>query len=538
MPKKNSKKINKKYCTHQDCNKYSSYGYPGLGRKGILYCNSHKENGMINLHHKRCEHENCNKIPSFNFQDLPAKYCSEHKLEGMINKNKICKFKGCNKRSYYGFKGKKCIYCSKHKLEGMVPGKILCEFEGCCISANFGILGGQVEFCFKHKKENMIDITSKKCIYSGCNKRACFGKINELALYCLKHKEDDMINIKTKSCKFKDCESKAIYGYPNGSKEFCSQHKLNGMVSNFKKCSNVNCKKRAYFSNINDDKIQFCADHKLDGMINKNLPKCIEENCNLRAYYGKLFLKKIHCKLHKEKNEYANHNPKCLNKNCKKRPLYSETNFPKRCETHKLDTDSNIIEKECNNCKLKYFINNNIGLCDYCFDFGVNKNYLQKQNHTINFLQNNFDLKPILIDKTIDTNCSLRRPDLVYDLKYLNLIIEIDEDQHKSRACQCEQLRMIEIHQSFGGIPVLFIRFNPDNYLDNNGKKIKDDNINKRYRLLLETIKGIQNKLIHEQNWTIPLSVIYLFYDGYDKDNTQEIQIIDYFNLQVDDLKI
>ena len=94
--------------------------------------------------------------------------------------------------------------------------------------------------------------------------------------------------------------------------------------------------------------------------------------------------------------------------------------------------------------------------------------------------------------------------------------MEVDENQHKSYPCECEQTRMIMIHQSFGGTPIIFIRFNPDDYeVDKNQKKV-----------LFTTRKHMLLKLLNEYNnvkeWVIPLSVVYMFYDNYNHKNTLE----------------
>ena len=60
--------------------------------------------------------------------------------------------------------------------------------------------------------------------------------------------------------------------------------------------------------------------------------------------------------------------------------------------------------------------------------------------------------------------CSKRRPDLFLDLGYQILIIEIDENQHLDYDCSCENKRIMELSQDVGHKPIVFIRFNPDEY--------------------------------------------------------------------------
>ena len=52
------------------------------------------------------------------------------------------------------------------------------------------------------------------------------------------------------------------------------------------------------------------------------------------------------------------------------------------------------------------------------------------------------------------------------------LIVEVDENQHTDYDCSCENKRLMEISRDIGHRPLIFIRFNPDAYIDNNKNKI------------------------------------------------------------------
>ena len=53
------------------------------------------------------------------------------------------------------------------------------------------------------------------------------------------------------------------------------------------------------------------------------------------------------------------------------------------------------------------------------------------------------------------------------------MIVEIDENAHTDYDCSCENKRLMEISEDLSHRPIVFIRINPDDYVDNNGKKIK-----------------------------------------------------------------
>lgn len=59
------------------------------------------------------------------------------------------------------------------------------------------------------------------------------------------------------------------------------------------------------------------------------------------------------------------------------------------------------------------------------------------------------------------------RPDLWWDLETHGLIVEVDEYQHKRYNKEAERIRTTQI-QLDANKPVVFLRFNPDGYIDNN----------------------------------------------------------------------
>jgi hypothetical protein len=56
------------------------------------------------------------------------------------------------------------------------------------------------------------------------------------------------------------------------------------------------------------------------------------------------------------------------------------------------------------------------------------------------------------------------RPDVLWRLDTHWVIVEIDEGQHKGHSYSCERRRELELCNCAGGLPVHFIRFNPDTF--------------------------------------------------------------------------
>jgi hypothetical protein len=88
------------------------------------------------------------------------------------------------------------------------------------------------------------------------------------------------------------------------------------------------------------------------------------------------------------------------------------------------------------------------------------------------FIQKEFQNNIIITDKRIQDGCSRRRPDMLIDLGYQVIIIEVDENQHIEYDCTCENKRIMELSQDVGHRPIIFIRFNPDDYFDKDNIKV------------------------------------------------------------------
>ncbi len=72
---------------------------------------------------------------------------------------------------------------------------------------------------------------------------------------------------------------------------------------------------------------------------------------------------------------------------------------------------------------------------------------------------------------------------------------------------------MINLTQDFGGIPVVWVRFNPDSYSDVSSKTIITK-VTGKLPLLIQ-----QLKLISQHKPKTLCSVVCMFYDGFDKND-------------------
>jgi hypothetical protein len=104
-------------------------------------------------------------------------------------------------------------------------------------------------------------------------------------------------------------------------------------------------------------------------------------------------------------------------------------------------------------------------------DKPVSRNYKTKEYAVIEYIKTIFPNYTWICDKHIKDGCSKKRPDLLVDLGYQIIIIEIDENQHANYDCSCENKRIMELSQDLQHRPIIFIRFNPDEY-EINGVKM------------------------------------------------------------------
>jgi len=335
------------------------------------------------------------------------------------------------------------------------------------------------------------------CIYDGCNNWTGYNFEGLKARYCSVHKKEGMVNVKSKTCIHEGCRKIPIFNTEGEANAlYCATHKKEGMVDvKHKTCIHEGCRKRPTFNTEGEANALYCATHKKEGMVNVKSKTCIHEGC-----------RKI----------------PTFNTEGEANALY--------CATHKKEGMVDVKSKTCyhNWCSIRA-TDKYDGYCLRCYiytfpDKPVARNYKTKERAVVEFVCERFPEHTWITDKKINDGCSMRRPDILVDLGYQVLIIEIDENAHQDYDCSCENKRIMELSQDVGHRPIVFIRFNPDSYIKDD-KKIPscwDNNINGicvvkykedwEYRLsiLEEQIKYWNSSC---NSTTITLEIIQLFYD-------------------------
>ena len=451
------------------------------GGKGT-HCVTHKTAEMVDVKHVRCAAPGCPKVnPNFNHVGGKGTHCAVHKTAEMVDVvSKRCAEPGCLKQPGFDLAGGKGTHCAVHKTEDMVDVKhVRCAAPGCKIRPSFDLAGGKGTHCAVHKSAEMVDVKNVRCAEPGCLKlNPGFDLAGGKGTHCAVHKTDGMVDVVNNRCMAPGCPKlNPTFDLAGGKGTHCAVHKSAEMVDvRNKRC--VCCKTSASYGRPGLQ-VSHCAKHRLPGMIRRPNAKC--ESCTELAIWG--------------------------------------TNWvPLHCENHKTEAEHNLVERECASCKLVMVLDMN-GRCEYCDPKRVRTVRLAKQNALMAYLDRR-GLAGCSTDTTIDGGeCGLERPDRVYDMGDKIVVLECDEDQHKGRACVCEQTRMVNIGQSFGGLPVYFIRWNPDRYgaagATPNARRTlaAGDALAVRYKLVGDLIQDIRAG-VH----AVPAALVaakYLYFDGW-----------------------
>ena len=450
----------------------------------------------------------------------------------------------CGKSAYFGHRGEKAKFCVSHKEDSMINVvDILCkDCDKRGIFNEPGKTGGL--YCIEHKRVGMVNVTNKRCAFVNENKIPCYtapiynvdGELK--GKFCIEHKTDEMVNVIGKRCETEGCKCIAQYNIDGENQgRFCSSHKNPDMIDiKHRRCEFEGCTNVPSYKLEIDTGCRFCALHKLDGMTNGKHPKCKFDGCEKLAGYNVIDNKTPeYCTLHKTKEMIDLKHPLCMEIDCDKRPIFNIKGSKNGlyCVSHKEDHMVDVISPRCkspfcDNFSMKKYDFYCIPCIIHLFpDKPVTRNHKTKEKAVADFVLSEFENVSWICDKTINEGCSRRRPDLFLDLGSHVLIVEIDENQHASYECSCDNKRLMEISQDIGHRPLIFVRFNPDGYIDNKNNKIKSCwEANKQSSILYVTktnIKEWNNRLqllkSQIQYWikTPPnktIEIVQLFYDG------------------------
>jgi len=338
--------------------------------------------------------------------------------------------------------------------------------------------------------EGMVDILSKKC--QVCHtKRPIFNNPGETqATHCGDCKSDNMVDVKNLKCEI--CRKKVpCFNMPGSSRgTHCNTCKLEGMIDvRSVKCATCGINRPIYnFPGVKTSNV--CTDCKLPGMVNVATRRCVK----------------------------CTNTVPCYNFPGRKRPTH--------CSKCKTDDMVDVVNRVCPGCDAGGAVGGVFSTpkydyhCATCFlrlfpgDPRCNQLRIKTKEEAVKqFINERFT--GFHHDRPLEyggCDCSHRRR--VDHRKLINgtlLCVETDEFQHRGYDNIDEEHRYNDIAMVYGG-KMVFIRYNPDPYRDEHGRRT-DPPIELRFPLLercmrqqIKRIEGGENKEL--------LEVVHLFYDG------------------------
>jgi hypothetical protein len=165
-------------------------------------------------------------------------------------------------------------------------------------------------------------------------------------------------------------------------------------------------------------------------------------------------------------------------------------------------------------------------LCKYCdiredvpFVCNSCRQRMHKREHAIVRHLRRTIAVPFKYDESPGFECTRRRPDIRFETPTHDVIVEVDENQHKGYTESCECARVCEIVGAIGGKPVVFVRYNPDAV--RMGGILQKVTAAERIDLLVDTIK----EEIQRVPTQFEVRLVQLWYDAPTAEAKREMDI-------------
>ncbi len=331
-------------------------------------------------------------------------------------------------------------------------------------------------WCKGHAKDGMINVNAKQCAADGCEKQPKFAIPGKKAIVCSFHIEKGMINVYAKQCAADGCEKQPNFGMSGKKAIVCKQHIEKGMINvNAKQCAADGCTKQPVYA-MAGEKAIVCKQHIEKGMIDVANNRCAYDGCEKHPSYAMAGEKAIVCSIHIEKGMINVVSKQCAADGCEKQPLYAMAGEKAIvCKQHIEKGMINVANKRCELCQMTSMNGKYKPHCAQCHfylhpDDPRIRNYKTKENAVMAEVQKVYP--EIILDSQVAGGCSKRRPDGFIERLEHVIIIEVDENEHRSYDDTCDNKRMMELYKDFGFRKLVFIRLNPDGYT-RDGKRIK-----------------------------------------------------------------
>lgn len=359
-----------------------------------------------------------------------------------------------------------CLKCRLNTKRNRKPRPPTRVCEKCPKTASFNFVGQTPGIrCADHREPGMINVMQKNCEHEGCLKQPCYNLPNEhFGKFCATHKTPEMVNVRERPCEHEGCLKKPFFNVLSETKgRFCASHKTDDMVNVLEdKCEHDGCLKRVCF-NWEGEKGRFCATHKENGMVNVVSKRCKYENCMTIPVFN-----------------------------------FTGSKTGKFCRAHKLEGMIDVENARCKTPMCDIILAGSTAYKEYCarcsaymFPDEKHGRFKTREMKLKEYLVDQYPDKTIVHDKRVE--CHLYRPDFVFDMGSHVIVIELDENQHRSYDMSCDNKRLMSIFHGLASRPMVMIRFNPDRYDSVAGCFKKDGQLSgngKEWKLRTEKLKS------------------------------------------------
>ena len=316
-------------------------------------------------------------------------------------------------------------------------------------------------------------------------------------------------------CKHSECTKQGYYGVPGVDKgdQWCKAHAPPGCVNIVDKhCDHGDCKRQPTYGFRGVDKrSRWCKAHRPAGATDLRNRRC--EQCDIiNPAFGVPGVDKHGrwCKAHGPPGCVDMRTKRCHFKDCDIMPAYGVPGVDKRgkwCKAHAPADAVDLVNKRCQFKDCTVISQHKA----YCANHDTENKRLTRvrENQVANFLRDQGLHWTAWNKQLTETACGRYRPDFAFELPTHVVVVEVDEHQHAQPGYACDNARMLDIFGAYGGLPVVFIRFNPDAYeVEGVRRKVQ---LRTRLKVLGEELRAALATKPKEL-----LTIARLFYDGHD----------------------
>ena len=285
-----------------------------------------------------------------------------------------------------------------------------------------------------------------------------------------------------------------------------------------KRCAHDGCTKLNPSFNAPDQATGlYCATHKTAGMVDVRGRLCEAPSCRAVATYGKdEFHRATLCVDHKLETSVCIADAlMCSYAGCSQQYEFvvesdTGTGARKVCLAHAPAQYEASIKRMCKYCDIREDVP---FVCVTC------RQRMHKKEHAVvRHLRRTIDV-PFVYDESPGFECTRRRPDIRFEMPTHDVIVEVDENQHRGYDESCECARISEIVGAIGGKSVVFVRYNPDTV--RYGGTVQSVAAAERIDLLVETVK----QELKRSGTGFEVRLVQLWYDAPVADAKRELDI-------------